>query len=248
MRFSTKIIALLFCMAGANSFAANLSVEKHFAMGSGAACKIDGQNVICNGSSSLFPGIRTFQNPKIVTAGGPHACVLDDKGVTCWGSNHSASVPISQVPQLKNPYLITSGDGHACVADDDGVKCWGDNFMGQLNAPALKKPTEISAGGAHSCAIDEGKVFCWGWGEGNPDLQPPAGLKNPRMLTTGRQHACVADDNDTSCVGDNWEYQARIPNTKTAYYMSGDWSRGLFARRERRLLLGSSLLFPTSES
>ncbi len=128
---------------------------KSFASGGHHTCAIDslmglrcwGSNV--DGQLNIPTGLK---NPRNLTAGYNHTCVLDDVGVHCWGSHQEGQ---TKVPPLKNPKLVEAGGYHTCALDDDGVHCWGDNSFGQLNVPKTlgKNTTQLSTGYLHSCAV-----------------------------------------------------------------------------------------------
>lgn len=76
-----------------------------------------------------------------------HTCVvLDDGGVTCWGSDGfgqlgngalagdiiSPPAPVS-LPGGRRATAVSASSGHTCALLDDGrVTCWGDDSVGQL--------------------------------------------------------------------------------------------------------------------
>jgi len=142
-----------------------------------ANCAIDNEEVKCwgrletsdknffsaselNMRSKEHDPVAGLKNPRQISLGGLHVCVLDDEGVKCNGLH---SIGQLDIPALKNPKQISAGYLHTCALDEEGVKCWGDNSVKQLQVPKLSNPREISAGVAHSCAIDDSGVQCWGW-------------------------------------------------------------------------------------
>ena len=105
-----------------------------------------------------------FTNPRGLTVGYGHVCVIDEGQVWCWGRNDQGQS--SDVPELLNPRAVSAGAGHTCALDDEGEKCWGSNEAGQTQVPqGLKNPRAISAGYNHTCALDDEGVKCWGLNE-----------------------------------------------------------------------------------
>ena len=123
-----------------------------------------------------------------ITAGGEHACAIDDGVVSCWGSN-----AVGQLGRETTPYSdpnhhydypgtvslprsairLAAGRGHTCaVLDDASLWCWGDNTHGQLGtesgstyrpARVLDDVKSVATGYGHTCAvISDASVWCWG--------------------------------------------------------------------------------------
>jgi alpha-tubulin suppressor-like RCC1 family protein/tRNA A-37 threonylcarbamoyl transferase component Bud32 len=127
-----------------------------------------------------------------ITGGNAHTCaILDDRSVSCWGSNGDGQLGDGTYTNRNTPtqtfilgegrtaVAISAGYAHTCAILDDGsVSCWGRNNYGQLgdgtnnerNTPTQtsslgvgRTAVAITAGNAHTCAIlDDGSVSCWG--------------------------------------------------------------------------------------
>ncbi|MBI4043035.1 MAG: hypothetical protein HY391_06130 [Deltaproteobacteria bacterium] len=73
-----------------------------------------------------------LQNPRALTAGEAHTCVIDDTGVRCWGDNKAGQC---NAPPLVHPVAVATGSNHTCAIDVTGVHCWGWNRDGQTDVP-----------------------------------------------------------------------------------------------------------------
>jgi len=140
-------------------------------------------------AASLMPGSPSATGPgrySLVPAGSEHTCVIDARGVQCWGANHSGQLgdrsnidrnaPVSVAGLSGTVTAIVAGSEHTCAIVDGAVRCWGANFSGQLGdgsndnrnaAVAVNGLPEavvsIAAGGEHTCALaGSGSVWCWG--------------------------------------------------------------------------------------
>ncbi len=76
-----------------------------------------------------------------LSAGTHHACVLDDEGVKCWGSNYYGQI---EVPAgLKGTHSISAGEGSTCAASKNETICWGqisdDGFEKEENILNIMK-------------------------------------------------------------------------------------------------------------
>ncbi len=114
---------------------------------------------------------------KSVSAGGAHACGIDNSGyLYCWGNDDSG--------QLGNTEALNSKTAPDRIGDS---RSW----------------TAISAGGVHTCGIRSGKLYCWGSDEfgqlGNgsastgvkPTPQQISGATDWFMVTAGTTHTCA---------------------------------------------------------
>jgi hypothetical protein len=143
----------------------------------------------------------------MVSAGEHNTCVIDDNGVSCWGSEgYQGSSP---VPTLENPKSIAHGRYHKCAIDSSGVVCWGNNTFGQTSVPDLINPTKIALGASHSCALDDGHVVCWGYNSSNQTVVPE--LQNPIQIAAFANHSCALDENGVVCWGNNDGGQTDVP-------------------------------------
>src|SRR5690606_5531432 len=115
-----------------------------------------------------------------------HTCaLLEDKSVTCWGSNeygqigNGAQAELSApaaVSGLGNVVSVAAGTYHTCALDDVGTAhCWGRGDHGRLGlgdeelqttpepASTVASFAAIGAGNAHTCAVtDDQLAYCWG--------------------------------------------------------------------------------------
>lgn len=167
---------------------------KMVSVGRDAACALDDSGVQCWGSGQVVtdqPLREKTINPKIITVGGSHACLLNQNdSIICWGSNDDGQI---NVPALSHPVTISAGIKHTCAIDDEGVKCWGSNEYGQISVPALSHPVMISAGAKNTCVIADGGVKCWG--ENNNDWTNIPKITNPIAVSTGEYATCAIDKN-----------------------------------------------------
>ncbi|MBI3072623.1 MAG: chromosome condensation regulator RCC1 [Deltaproteobacteria bacterium] len=133
-------------------------------------------------TSSLREGVRAL------ALGDYHACALvDDAGVTCFGSNEAGQVgdgtwtmresPAMALPETAGAWRIALGAAHSCALwGSGGVLCWGKNGEGQLgngDTTNVATPTSVSglswiasdiaAGDDHTCVVTSARgVACWG--------------------------------------------------------------------------------------
>jgi len=142
----------------------------------------------------------------LVSAGGLHACALDDSDVVCWGDNTFGQ---RIVPPLSTPVTVTAGGDHSCALDDSGVVCWGDNAFGQLMVPSLSNPVAVIAGNDHNCALDDSGVVCWGDNVFGQSAAPA--LSNPAIVSGGFFHSCALDDSGVQCWGDDTFGERTVP-------------------------------------
>lgn len=147
-------------------------------------------------------------SPTPFDSGAEHACIVDDKGLHCWGNNGQGQL---DVPALSNPIAVSAGYDHTCALDDNGLTCWGLGMDG-VGLPSLVNPRRLSAGIFHTCAIDDDfGVSCWGAVENSGELTVPLGLKNPTQVSAGYEFSCALDDYGVTCWGRNDLYQLEIP-------------------------------------
>ncbi len=150
-----ELVQLVDLQAGGNATCAVLVDGKVRCWG---AMQVAGQNgthghLGDNEQPHVAPPITLAGPARSVTVGLYHACaVLNDGGVTCWGSNNygqlgtgtaaglgyggdSLAMP-PPVLRFESPVReVVAGAFHTCARLDSGkVQCWGDNAFGQLGA------------------------------------------------------------------------------------------------------------------
>jgi hypothetical protein len=147
-----------------------------------------------------------------ISSGTEHACVIDDTGVVCWGSNGYGQ---TDVPLLINPVQVSAGNSHTCAIDGNGVVCWGQNSLGQTDVPPLSNPVAVHAlSGRHArttCAIDDTGVVCWGdLGEYDNYVLPQ--LSNPTAISGKNYYnLCAIDDTGVVCWFEQGRNLADVP-------------------------------------
>ncbi len=157
---------------------------------------------------------------KVASAGGSHACGIDNSGyLYCWGNDDRG--------QLGNTAALNSKTEPDRIGDS---RSW----------------TAISAGGAHTCGIRSGKLYCWGSDEfgqlGNgrssssikPIPQQISGASDWLMVTAGITHTCAIRNISgkgrmLACWGDDSRGQignGSLPSPTTPAFVSKatDWS------------------------
>ncbi len=144
-----------------------------------------------------------------VATGVNNTCVIDDRGLSCWGDNTGGK---SDVPStLSNPIEVSPGGAmHTCAIDDNGVVCWGLNVDGRTSPPTIINPKIITSGWDYSCALDDYGVTCWGRNNSSQTTVP--NLSNPTHVDAGHGHACAIDSSGLVCWGDNEYGQIDVPS------------------------------------
>jgi len=106
-----------------------------------------------------------------VSAGGGHACAIeDDGGLACWGDDSAGQASDLPDGQFAS---ISAGGAHSCAVRSNGeLACWGDDAFGQVSGAPGGEFVGVSAGGAHGCALGgNGEAACWG-DNGKGQAQP----------------------------------------------------------------------------
>ncbi len=201
-------------------------------LGSGHVCvsktSHNGTGIYCEGNNDhgqsenpkigelVDRGHYTVQ-PRFLTSGDSHNCVIDKQGVYCWGNNEFGQL---DAPAVIDPMFIASAEHHNCVIDSaTAVHCWGANQAGQTQVPAgLINAYYLALGRDFSCALhgvteDAREVTCWGntkW-----TVSPPAELADWDFINAGDDHACAVkraqDENSITCWGNNTHRQLDVP-------------------------------------
>jgi len=93
-------------------------------------------------------------NAKKISVGNNHICVIEQRGVLCWGDNTSGQ---SNTQSLLNPRDIYTGINQTCAIHDLGVKCWGElNF----DHESTDVRGNIGIGRPGICINDGGTLLC----------------------------------------------------------------------------------------
>lgn len=159
----------------------------------GTVCAIDHDATLwCWGTGfGATPQRQPYTGVVDVALGTRHSCVIDARGLTCWGDNRNAQVgdaaaarrcPLEAPCTIDEPYLVpldavrvVVGERHTCaLLAGGGVACFGSNEVGQLGRTdaflvgdiGIALPgtvVELAAGYAHTCALASGgRAWCWG--------------------------------------------------------------------------------------
>ena len=180
-------------------------------------CAIDAfageESVNCWGSDRQGNGMKItlpfpVNDPKEISIGRLHGCLIDEEQVKCWWRDENTSEIFAlDVPAgIVNPEGIDSQDAQSCVLSDNGPVCWSYSsytyeFELQEIPPAVESPDAIAAGAHHACVIDSNDVKCWGTNISG-ETTVPEGLLNPRYVEAGYIHTCAIDDLGIVCWGD----------------------------------------------
>lgn len=185
--------------------------------------------------------ITGLTNPKSISAGGHHMCVVESDGTAkCWGANKSgqlgdgtqsdSSVPVT-VKNLTDVVSIKASDDHTCALVRDGtVRCWGAVLPSASLSPVavqnLSGVASIAVGASINCGAKfDGTAWCWGdagsgtlgdgvTGKSAVPVQV-AGASDIIEVSAGSGHACVRDtSSNVLCWGDN--SQGQIGNGQSA--------------------------------
>jgi alpha-tubulin suppressor-like RCC1 family protein len=160
-----------------------------------------------------------------VTAGGNHACAIQQTGtLLCWGYNAEGEVGDNTLISRAGPVLVndnnaysyvSAGTHHTCGITTGGtLRCWGGNDKGQLGDGTnntSKSPESIdiantysmvSAGFKHTCAITTAGVLkCWG---DNTNGQVGDGSQtdsnSPEIINAGVTYKSVAAGWQHTCA------------------------------------------------
>ncbi len=138
-----------------------------------------------------------------IAIGRRHSCIIDDRGLACWGDNRNGQVGNIVAARkcrgdspcvIANPHPIdldatrvVVGERHTCALRRDGlVACWGSNEVGQLGRDdaflvgelgyAIDGAVDLTSGYAHVCALrDDGGAWCWG---SSSEIDPSVSKEN----------------------------------------------------------------------
>ena len=132
-----------------------------------------------------FPG-----NPKQVSVGHRHACMVDDEGmVWCWGSDQNGQVG------------VPNGPNDECMLRAIAVPC----ALSPQPVPIAGPARAVAAGLSHTCALlEDSRVQCWGdnaLGQlGRSPISPNNGVGFVDGLPTNDRAIGIAVGGDTTCV------------------------------------------------
>lgn len=201
-------------------------------LGSGHVCvsktSHDGTGIYCEGENdhgqsenpkigSLVDSGHYTVQPKFLSSGDTHNCVIDQQGIYCWGNNDQGQL---DAPTVIDPLFIASAQNHNCAIDSaTAVHCWGDNSAGQTQVPTdLVNAYYLALGKDFSCALhgvtdDARGITCWGntqW-----TTLAPTELADWDFINAGDDHACAVklaqDENSVTCWGNNAHGQLDVP-------------------------------------
>lgn len=76
-------------------------------------------------------------NPREISVGDSHICVIDNDEVKCWGGSGVLEEGQLEVPVLRYPKYIRSHGNTTCARDEIGIRCWGTSYgyNNLLNVP-----------------------------------------------------------------------------------------------------------------
>ena len=178
---------------------ANWGEPKKIAMGIGQHCGIFGNDVKCRGRLEYD---QAYDEPFAIGVGYSFGCVLDKKGVHCFGKNDLGPINPPSSMAITAPSALAVGSFHACVIDQGQVKCWGYNGFGQLDIPEdVVDATSISAGVDHTCAVGKNGARCWGHRDQqrfiahreNPILFVASGIRRICAVRSDRRLYCTKE-------------------------------------------------------
>lgn len=171
-------------------------------------CAITKKNkIVCWGSNKegqASPPNLNPKNPKMISTGQGHTCLLDANGVKCWGNNNYGQ---TVVPSLKNPKQIVSGANHNCAIDDDGVKCWGKGTIrrenvystplsdSEISSLKITNPHHIISSSEGVIIFDETKVYAI-----NSNLKLDSKFPQPTTVSiSSEEDYCYTDYKGINC-------------------------------------------------
>lgn len=146
----------------------------------------------------------SLNNPTEVKVSRDSACVKDDNGLQCWGSDSVAAVPA-----LTNLQAFDVSVGVACAISGSEILCWGSptRLTHYQPIPTIENPVDIRLGVNGACVEDNtGNDTCWG-SEIRGQINTPAlsgvtdlALFRPSGIR-GLGENCVIEDNGVACWG-----------------------------------------------
>ncbi|MCG8612717.1 MAG: thrombospondin type 3 repeat-containing protein [Pseudomonadales bacterium] len=196
-----------------NYFPIHIKHKPHFSVNDYRYCAIVDKVVQCWDTDYTqtipLPNNLSFSDPKAITLGQGHTCVIDGINIVCWGNNRFGQLEIPS--GIDEPLLIAAGSKHTCATAESGVVCWGNNEHGQLDAPAnLNKVTLLSSAKDYNCAVANNELSCWG----SIDWEVPKQLENPVVLSLSDDYFCALDDLGVRCWGKSfWKTKLNAPKT-----------------------------------
>lgn len=155
-------------------------------------------------------------NPVVISAGSDTFCVIEDRGVVCWGGNRTI---INYVPELVNPFELSVGHDDACALDETGIVCWGLHDLNE-DIPSVINPTSLVGNGTGFCVNSSSGVRCWG--RSSDKLDSPKNISESAELSMGNQHACALSDSGVQCWGFIYKKDVKPPPLKKPYAIHAD--------------------------
>ncbi len=156
----------------------------------------------CFGLMMLFAGNSALSQslfPSSIAAGDNRTCVVDNRGLVCWGER---SLVIDGVKPLQ---VLARGTG-MFIATPSGLE--GDDWkpgsyerMGKWN-----NLRHIGIGDSFTCGIDDEGLNCYGYYPRKPE-PPTRKFLNPRKIEGGYSHHCVLDNFELFCYGTLFWYK-----------------------------------------
>lgn len=197
---------------------AHVCVSKTSHNGTGIYCEGangNGQSLNPAISEGMGNGHYTYQ-PRFLTSGDQHNCVIDQLGIYCWGGNTYGQL---DAPEVIEPIFLASAENHNCVIDSaQSAHCWGNNQAGQSNVPDdLINVNYLALGKDFSCALygaDKASNAVRCWGNTQWEVAAPESL-GWEFINAGDDHICAvnqdADGYEVTCWGNNGSGQLNVP-------------------------------------
>ncbi len=133
------------------------------------SCVITTDDLIRCWGRDLENNVPLVTNPSELKIHSGLACVKDEYGLHCWGSEYYLG---EDQPALNDPGDFTVNIGLVCAIDLGQVVCWGRNQDSVSTSPMLNNPTRITSSYENVCVIDEDGLYCWGDQSEEPQFAP----------------------------------------------------------------------------
>lgn len=163
------------------------SVALRASSGPAAACIATTLDEIrCWGIDELEDNVPVAVNPTALKMTNVSACIKDDIGLKCWGSDYYLGN--EPQPPLIDPIDFAVSYRLFCAIDQGEVICWGPSaYYLERAEPPLSNPTRIAAAKSteNMCVIDDVGLHCWG-AQANPVQSAPLGSETTIELPNFR--------------------------------------------------------------